>query len=244
MPAGPTAVAAGAAGSIVAGGFVRRIPGFRTMTPWKVVLACTGYGLVAFWLLVAVGSANPGMALFGFGVVALALLGANGWGMRSRLPGVRSPNRWVAAGTWVGLFAALLIASMWASPQVATATPSGPRAESGPIPTSKATATQRPSPLTPTQTATPTATPAATPTATPTALPTMTPTAVPAVPAPTPPAPAPAADPYPAATAAGATAVCADGTLSFSAHRSGTCSGHGGVHWWTGIVGPPGPGAH
>lgn len=30
----------------------------------------------------------------------------------------------------------------------------------------------------------------------------------------------------------GATALCRDGTLSFSAHRSGTCSRHGGVARW------------
>jgi hypothetical protein len=51
-------------------------------------------------------------------------------------------------------------------------------------------------------------------------------------------------DPYAAATAAGASAVCADGTWSYSKNRSGTCSSHGGVHWWTGNLGPPGPGAH
>jgi hypothetical protein len=28
------------------------------------------------------------------------------------------------------------------------------------------------------------------------------------------------------------TAVCRDGTYSFSEHRSGTCSGHGGVQSW------------
>jgi hypothetical protein len=50
--------------------------------------------------------------------------------------------------------------------------------------------------------------------------------------------------PYAAATAAGASAVCADGTWSYSAHRSGTCSSHGGVHWWTGNLGAAGPGAH
>ena len=44
--------------------------------------------------------------------------------------------------------------------------------------------------------------------------------------------------------AAGATAVCADGSWSFSAHRSGTCSHHGGVHWWTGNLGAAGPGGH
>ncbi|MCB0941478.1 MAG: DUF3761 domain-containing protein [Mycobacterium sp.] len=30
----------------------------------------------------------------------------------------------------------------------------------------------------------------------------------------------------------GATAQCRDGTYSFSTHRSGTCSGHGGVAQW------------
>ena len=60
-----------------------------------------------------------------------------------------------------------------------------------------------------------------------------------------PPAQQPAsADPYAAAKAAGASAVCADGTWSFSKNRSGTCSSHGGVHWWTGNLGPAGPGAH
>lgn len=52
------------------------------------------------------------------------------------------------------------------------------------------------------------------------------------------------ADPYAAATAAGASAVCHDRTWSYSKHRSGTCSSHGGVHWWTGNLGPAGPGAH
>ncbi|HAU39994.1 MAG: hypothetical protein UV80_C0006G0036 [Candidatus Peregrinibacteria bacterium GW2011_GWF2_43_17] len=30
----------------------------------------------------------------------------------------------------------------------------------------------------------------------------------------------------------GATAICEDGTYSFSQHRQGTCSGHGGVDKW------------
>jgi hypothetical protein len=34
------------------------------------------------------------------------------------------------------------------------------------------------------------------------------------------------------AAPAGATAQCADGTYSFSQHRSGTCSYHGGVSSW------------
>lgn len=30
----------------------------------------------------------------------------------------------------------------------------------------------------------------------------------------------------------GATAICRDGSYSFSRHHSGTCSGHGGVRNW------------
>ncbi|MEV5650242.1 DUF3761 domain-containing protein [Nocardia sp. NPDC052254] len=40
-------------------------------------------------------------------------------------------------------------------------------------------------------------------------------------------------DPQSSATAPdGATAQCSDGTYSFSQHRSGTCSRHGGVSRW------------
>jgi len=248
-----TAPTAAAPGSASAGGFLGQIPGFRTKTPWKMVVAGAGYSLVALWVVAAVVGANPGMAIFGLGLAALAVLGANGWGMRSRLPGVGSPRRLVALGTWVGLGVALVVVSSMATPATtplstrnqassprASAPP--PVAESTPVPASMPTATPLPSP-------TPTAAPTPTSTATPTPTPTATPTAVPPPPAqapppPAPPPPAPAADPYPAATAAGATAVCADGTWSFSAHRSGTCSGHGGVHWWTGNLGPAGPGAH
>jgi hypothetical protein len=40
----------------------------------------------------------------------------------------------------------------------------------------------------------------------------------------------PKTDPAPATN--GATAKCKDGTLSYSAHHSGTCSHHGGVAQW------------
>jgi outer membrane biosynthesis protein TonB len=71
--------------------------------------------------------------------------------------------------------------------------------------------------------------------------PTAKPTPI-ATPAPT--KPPPTVDPTAAAKAAGASAICADRSWSFSKNRSGTCSKHGGVHWWTGNLGPPGPGAH
>jgi hypothetical protein len=70
-----------------------------------------------------------------------------------------------------------------------------------------------------------TATPSTTPTATPT--PTASPAPVPiqvSTPVPT---AVPTADPT-----SGATALCVDGTLSYSANHSGTCSHHGGVSEW------------
>jgi serine/threonine-protein kinase len=98
--------------------------------------------------------------------------------------------------------------------------------------TASPTPTVRPTP-TPTATPTPKATPSPTPTATPKATPKPAATKKPAP-----------VDQKAAAKAAGATAICHDGTWSYSKHRSGTCSGHGGVHWWTGNVGAAGPGPH
>ena len=87
------------------------------------------------------------------------------------------------------------------------------------------------------------ATSTAGPVATPPPAPTVRPTAHAVTPKPVAPKPT-ATDADAAAKAAGATAICADGTLSFSKTRSGACSQHGGVHWWTGNVGAAGPGAH
>lgn len=38
--------------------------------------------------------------------------------------------------------------------------------------------------------------------------------------------------PRPSGESSGATAMCEDGSYSYSTHRSGTCSGHGGVSEW------------
>jgi hypothetical protein len=90
-----------------------------------------------------------------------------------------------------------------------------------------ATASATASPLV---TSTPTATPK--PTLAPTPVP--TPYVAPATPyvAPVTPYVPPVVTQAPYNPYAGATAICSDGTLSFSAHRSGTCSHHGGVAEW------------
>jgi hypothetical protein len=83
-----------------------------------------------------------------------------------------------------------------------------------------------------------TATPTVVVSSAPTDAPTSAPTQAPAAAAP----PVTSGFDHNAAQAAGASAICNDGTWSYSANRSGTCSHHGGVSWWTGNLGPPGPG--
>ena len=103
--------------------------------------------------------------------------------------------------------------------------------------------TAAPSPKRATPAPTPTPKPVVTPAPVVTPKPVVTP--APPVVTPAPQAVAtPVPDPYAEAKAAGAIAVCADGSYSFSTTRQGACSQHGGVHWWTGLVGAEGPGSH
>jgi outer membrane biosynthesis protein TonB len=158
---------------------------------------------------------------------------------------VERVRRSVGLGRWFAPAILLVIASLAAGACVTEpgSTPAGPGTQEVQTPpatlitTPTPEMTEAPTPeLTPEPTTTPTPTPAPTPTLAPT--PTPAPTEPPVTEAPA------QVDPYAAAKAAGATAVCADGTLSFSKTRSGTCSGHKGVHWWTGLVGEEGPGGH
>lgn len=59
---------------------------------------------------------------------------------------------------------------------------------------------------------------------------------VPPTVAPVPAQPPPADDPMAALRAQGVSAICNDGTCSYSQHRSGTCSHHGGLREWTGLI--------
>jgi hypothetical protein len=163
--------------------------------------------------------------------------------MIRRIPGFRS-------GTWKRVVASTAygVTALMVAGGIAGCAGGGDTGNANP-PLTQATATAQPEESAAATQLIPTPAPTMTPAPTP--VPTPRPTPAPARPAPTeaPPPPAPvqvpaSSDPYAAATAAGASAVCADGSYSFSAHRSGTCSSHGGVHWWTGNLGPAGPGAH
>ncbi len=174
------------------------IPGFRSGTLWKQVVASAGYVFIAFWVIRGLNG-KPGLTVFGLAVLLLGLLVANGWNIRSRIPLLRATSRTAAVAGWVVV--AVLFVSAWAW-AVAETSPASSNTTSltqgsGGV-GGGAPSTARPEA---TSTATPTATPTPTPKPTPT--PTPTPTPVPATPAPVvaPPAPPP---PPPAANTCGA----------------------------------------
>src|SRR5438105_4676453 len=82
------------------------IPGFRSGTPWKQLVASAGYSLFVFWLLLAGG--KRGGTFFARAVLTVALLAANAWNIRSRLPLLGSKSRGAASLGW-GVFGIVLI---------------------------------------------------------------------------------------------------------------------------------------
>lgn len=136
--------------------------------------------------------------IFAIGVVVILLVALNAWGLRGRIPMLRSRNKVVAAAGWaVIVLAWLTVAGLAAPPQTDSPSSAGPPAALNPTASSS---------LTPSFSPTPTATPSpvATPTPTPTPIvATAPPTSKPVVPAPT---KAPAPPPAPAFSYCGAPA--------------------------------------
>lgn len=61
------------------------VPGFRSSTPWKQVVATIGYVVIAAWLL-QVFTGRLGLATFGIVVLAAVLVVSNAWKIRSKVP--------------------------------------------------------------------------------------------------------------------------------------------------------------
>src|SRR5438105_2588713 len=160
------------------------IPGFRSGTPWKQLVATAGYILFVFWLVLADG--KRGGTFFALAVLTVALLAANAWNIRPRLPLLGSRSRGAATLGW-GVFGIVLIFA-WA---VAAASETRPAAStatslvrgSGGVGGGAPTTSTEPS-----RTHSPTARP--TPTSTPTPTPTLATPAPVATKAPPPPPPA------------------------------------------------------
>lgn len=152
----------------------RQIPGFRSASPVKAVVALTGYGTIAILFLGGLFSSNRALSFFGLGLLLVAMLVTNGWGIRTWFPFFSSPSRATVGWAYAGLATLLLASCSVALSEVASGAPPSQ-------PTGAATSpAQSPTPSpTPTVTASRSATPTLTPTPKPTPKPSPTATPVP-----------------------------------------------------------------
>jgi hypothetical protein len=155
------------------------VPGFRSGTRWKQVVATVGYVSVALWVIGGLNG-KPGLTFFGIAILLVGLLVANGWNLRSRLPLLGSTSRTAVVAGWCVV--AIVFASTWA--WAAAETPTTPRNATSLAQGSGGVGGGAPSSSRPESSSAATAspTPASTPTPTPTPKPTPTP--IPATPAP------------------------------------------------------------
>lgn len=84
---------------------LKQIPGFRSGTRWKQILAVTGYVALALMLLLG----NLGIKLF-VTVILFAIVVATTEVVRARIPGFRSSSRPRAISSWAALAAVGLVA--------------------------------------------------------------------------------------------------------------------------------------
>ncbi|MHB1134906.1 MAG: sunset domain-containing protein [Chloroflexota bacterium] len=93
------------------------LPGFRSGTLWKKVVASAGYALIALFLLSGLSGIAGGWVLGLYGVLIVVLIASSD--LRSRLPLVGSANRLKAAGGWaVSGIAALALVTAVTPPSV------------------------------------------------------------------------------------------------------------------------------
>jgi len=178
------------AGQKSSSGWLRTVPGFRSGTTWKAILAGAGYSLIALALIGAVSAGSISGIVLSLGILLIVLVATNGWGTRIRLPLVKSPNKLLAALGW-SIFLVVWLAVIGLAAPPSTNDPSRALTALAPsftaTPTHTVAATVSPSARV-TQTPSPTATPTAVPTAAPVVVvPTAKPTAAPPPPPPPPP---------------------------------------------------------
>jgi len=236
------------------GAWYREVPGFRSGSRLKEIVALGGYAAIATLFIGGLIASNRALAIFALGTLLAVLLVTNGWKIRTWFPFFSSTNRATTGWAYVGLVALLLVSCGAGLNGMATA----PVDQPGVAPTQTPSPTQTRS-LSPTRTSTPTPTPTPSPTPKPTPTPTAkpTPTQTP-VKSSAPPPPPPnlcgapsnpwnynfcggAQIPNPPAqfcnyfnciasfwNGNGYVVECADATYSKSGGLSGVCSRHGG----------------
>lgn len=93
---------------------LRHVPGFRSATRWKQIVATLGYLVIVAWIVQLPW--NPALGILGLLSLAAVLVAANSLHLRMRLPGFRSPNKLVAGATWSGVAVLFLITAAFAQP--------------------------------------------------------------------------------------------------------------------------------
>src|SRR5438874_665697 len=86
--------------------WLKSIPGFRSNTGWKKLLALVGYLAILGLLLSGPFSGK----LLGISCLAAVLLASNALGLRTRVPFFNSTHRLYAASAWVALGVVALVA--------------------------------------------------------------------------------------------------------------------------------------
>jgi hypothetical protein len=140
------------------------IPGFRSGSLWKQLIAGMGYLAIAAWLIQGI-SGKPALLAFGLVSVLTVVLVTNAWNLRFRVPLLPSTNRVAMSTGWAVLGLLTFSTAVWSvggqttvpSRSTAAATTARPAAQARP-----SVGTPAPS-LSVVATATPTSTPVLTP---------------------------------------------------------------------------------
>ncbi len=101
-------------------GWIRRIPGFRSGNPAKVLVAVLGYLAVAETMSAGLSQGQAYLVLFGLLMLLFGFIWANAWGLRDAIPLVSSRSRGKAILGWTILAFVALIAVGSITPPTST----------------------------------------------------------------------------------------------------------------------------
>ena len=178
----------------------------QSRVPWRIAVALTGYSAILVGIVAGIAAGSAFQVAFSFGLLAIFVVAANGWGIRDRVPLINSPRPGLAVLGW-GIVGVLFLIAL------APFAPPSPASGRQQLGVGGGNPSSVPSHVfalneSPKQSVTATPTPAATATPTATAAPTPTPRATtaptPRPPTPRPPTPKPTPTPRPPVPTCGA----------------------------------------
>ena len=86
-----------------------KLPGFRTQTAWKKVVAIIGYALMILTTITTAAQSLISGAVFLVGAFGFVILSTDAWGLRRALPPWKSGNRLSQIATWTIFVSGALI---------------------------------------------------------------------------------------------------------------------------------------